>query len=196
MNCVEQITPPQRKIMKIIPTKIPEVLLIKPRVFKDERGFFMETYQERKMEDAGIVYKFVQDNHSRSTRGTLRGLHYQIENTQGKLIRVVSGEIYDIAVDIRRSSPTFGKWVGALLSEENHHQLWVPPGFAHGFYVVSEIADVLYKATDFYNPRAERCIIWNDTDLDIQWRVPVGEKPVLSPKDLKGSSFKNAEVFD
>ena len=182
--------------MEIIPTKIAEVLLIKPRIFNDERGFFMETYQEKKMIKGGISYNFVQDNHSRSMQGTLRGLHYQIENAQGKLVRVVLGEIYDVAVDIRRTSPTFGKWVGALLSEENRHQLWIPPGFAHGFYVISESADVLYKATDFYNPTAERCIVWNDKKLGIDWHIPSGEKPVLSPKDLKGSLFKNAEVFD
>lgn len=156
----------------------------------------METYQGIKMKEGGIPHTFVQDNHSRSTRGTLRGLHYQIDNPQGKLVRVSSGEIYDVAVDIRRSSLTFGKWVGAFLSEKNHDQLWVPPGFAHGFYVISESADVLYKATDFYNPAAERCIIWNDEILGIQWNIPEGEKPVLSPKDLEGKAFKNAEVFD
>ncbi len=182
--------------MEFIKTDIPDVLLIKPRVFNDDRGFFMETFQTNKMKTGGIVYNFVQDNHSRSKRGTLRGLHYQIDNVQGKLVRVTSGEIYDVAVDIRRSSPTFGKWVGAFLSAENKHQLWVPPGFAHGFHVLSESADVLYKATDFYNPKAERCIIWNDEDLGVDWHIPNGEKPVLSSKDLEGSSFKNAEVFD
>ena len=183
-------------MMKIVKTDIPDVLLIKPRVFTDERGFFMETYQLKKMAKGGIHHEFVQDNHSRSTRGTLRGLHYQIDNIQGKLVRVTSGEIYDVAVDIRKSSPTFGKWIGVFLSEENKHQLWVPPGFAHGFYVVSGSADVLYKATDYYNAGAERCIIWNDNSLDIQWEIPKGEKPVLSPKDLEGKSFSSAEVFD
>jgi len=182
--------------MDIIQTDIPDVLLIAPRVFNDERGFFMETYQLKKMEAGGIQAVFVQDNHSRSTQGTLRGLHYQINNAQGKLVRVVSGQIYDVAVDIRRASPTFGKWVGAFLSDENHHQLWVPPGFAHGFYVISETADVLYKATDFYNPAAERCIIWNDETLGVQWQIPEGKMPVLSAKDLSGKPFKKAEVFD
>lgn len=182
--------------MEIIQTDIPDVLLIKPQVFKDKRGFFMEIYQLKKMNKGGIHFEFVQDNHSRSTRGTLRGLHYQIENPQGKLVTVVSGEIYDVAVDLRRSSPTFGKWVGASLSEENHYQLWVPPGFAHGYYVISESADVLYKATDFYNPAVERCIIWNDKNLGIEWKIPKGEKPVLSPNDSNGKLFKEAEVFD
>ena len=182
--------------MEFTQTNIPDVVLIKPRVFDDDRGFFMETYQVEKMKEGGIPYAFVQDNHSCSTRGTLRGLHYQINNAQGKLLRVTSGEIYDVAVDIRRSSPTFGKWVGAFLSEENKHQLWIPPGFAHGFYVISESADVLYKATDFYNPAAERCIIWNDEELGIQWGIPEGEKPVLSPKDLNGVFLRNAEVFE
>lgn len=182
--------------MDIIQTDIPDVLLIVPRVFNDDRGFFMETYQRQKMEEGGIQAVFVQDNHSRSTRGTLRGLHYQINNVQGKLVRVVSGQIYDVAVDIRRASPTFGQWVGAFLSDENHHQLWVPPGFAHGFYVISDAADVLYKATDFYNPAAERCIVWNDKTLGVRWQIPEGETPVLSAKDLAGKSFKKAEVFD
>ena len=182
--------------MEFIKTDIPDVLLIKPRVFDDDRGFFMETFQVNKMREYGIVHDFVQDNHSSSKYGTLRGLHYQIDNTQGKLVRVASGEIYDVAVDIRKSSPTFGQWIGAFLSAKNKHQLWVPPGFAHGFYVISERADVLYKATDFYNPKAERCIIWNDKNIGINWHIPDGEKPVLSAKDLKGSSFKNAEVFD
>ncbi len=182
--------------MEFIQTDIPDVLLVKPRVFDDDRGFFMETFQANKMRTGGIAHDFVQDNHSRSKRGTLRGLHYQIDNVQGKLVRVTSGEIYDVVVDMRKSSPTFGKWVGAFLSAENKQQLWVPPGFAHGFHVLSESADVLYKATDFYNAKAERCIIWNDEDLGIEWHVPEGEKPVLSSKDLEGSSFKNAEVFD
>ncbi len=182
--------------MEFIKTDIPDVLLIKPRVFNDDRGFFMETFQINKMRERGIVQNFVQDNHSSSKRGTLRGLHYQIDNTQGKLVRVTTGEVYDVAVDIRRSSPTFGKWVGAFLSAENKQQLWVPPGFAHGFYVLSERADFLYKVTDFYNADAERCIMWNDEDLGVDWHIPDGEKPVLSAKDLEGSSFKNAEVFD
>ena len=182
--------------MRFVQTDIPDVLLIKPHVFKDKRGFFIETFQQKKMSKGGIHHDFVQDNHSCSTLGTLRGLHYQIDNPQGKLVRVVSGEIYDVAVDIRRSSPTFGKWVGTSLSEDNHYQLWVPPGFAHGFYVISKSAEVLYKATDFYNPAAERCIIWNDDSLGIQWQIPEGEEPFLSQKDLEGLAFRNAEVFD
>jgi dTDP-4-dehydrorhamnose 3,5-epimerase len=181
--------------MEFIRTEISEVLLIKPRVFHDDRGFFMETFQAKKMKEGGIPYEFVQDNHSRSKRGTLRGLHYQIFNTQGKLVRVASGKIYDVAVDLRKSSPTFGHWVGAFLSAENKHQLWVPPGFAHGFYVLSERADVLYKATDFYNPEAERCLLWNDATLNIDWKIPSGSIPVLSAKDLNGKKLQEAEVF-
>ncbi len=181
--------------MEFIQTKIPDVLLVKPRVFEDDRGFFMETFQVEKMRDGGIDDAFVQDNHSSSKRGTLRGLHYQINNTQGKLVRVVYGEIYDVAVDIRKSSPTFGKWVGAFLSAKNKYQFWVPPGFAHGFYVLSEKTEVLYKATDIYNAQAERCIMWNDESLGINWHIPDGENPILSSKDLEGSSFENAEVF-
>ena len=182
--------------MEFIQTNITDVLLIKPRVFDDDRGFFMETFQTEKMNQGGIHHNFVQDNHSSSKKGTLRGLHYQINDVQGKLVRVTLGEIYDVAVDLRKSSATYGKWVGVLLSEENKHQLWVPPGFAHGFYVLSEKADVLYKATDYYNPKAERCIIWNDETLGIEWHIPKGNKPVLSSKDLEGKSFKNAEVFE
>ncbi len=182
--------------MEILKTQIPHVVLVKPRVFQDERGFFMETFQQMKMDEGGIKQDFVQDNHSRSKKNTLRGLHYQIKNAQGKLIRVVNGEIFDVAVDIRRSSPTFGQWVGVILSAENKYQLWVPPGFAHGFYVISDFADVLYKATDFYNPQGERCIIWNDKTLDIDWGIPAGETPFLSPKDQQGTLFEKAEVFE
>jgi dTDP-4-dehydrorhamnose 3,5-epimerase len=182
--------------MEIIKTNIPDVLLIKPRVFEDKRGFFMETFQADKMKEAGINHRFVQDNHSRSMQGTLRGLHYQIDNVQGKLVRVAIGKIYDVAVDIRKSSPTFGKWIGVILSAENKNQLWVPPGFAHGFYVISESADVLYKATDFYNASAERCILWNDKVLDIDWHLVEGVEPILSVKDLEGKSLENAEVFN
>ena len=182
--------------MEIIKTNIPDVLLLKPRVFEDKRGFFMETFQTEKMKAAGINHRFVQDNHSRSMRGTLRGLHYQIDNVQGKLVRVAIGKIYDVAVDIRKSSPTFGKWIGVILSAENKNQLWVPPGFAHGFYVISESADVLYKATDFYNASAERCILWNDKVLDIDWHLVEGVEPILSVKDLEGKSLENAEVFN
>lgn len=180
--------------MDVTPTEIPEVVLIEPKVFGDDRGFFFESYNKQAFIDkAGVNLTFVQDNHSRSAKHVLRGLHYQIEQAQGKLIRVVVGSIYDVAVDIRRSSPTYGQWVGRLLSAENKHQLWVPPGFAHGFVVVSEVAEVLYKATDFYAPQHERSILWNDPDIGINW--PLSEDPVLSQKDLAGQSFKDAEVY-
>jgi dTDP-4-dehydrorhamnose 3,5-epimerase len=182
--------------MKFIRTKIPEVLIIEPQVFEDSRGFFMETYQAEKFAQEGIGSDFVQDNHSRSTQSTLRGLHYQIRHAQGKLVRVVTGEIFDVAVDIRRSSPSFGRWVGARLSAQNKHQLWVPPGFAHGYYVISERAEVLYKATEFYDPKAERCIVWNDPTLNVTWPVAPGILPILSPKDLAGKLFKEAELFE
>ncbi|MGF1536320.1 MAG: dTDP-4-dehydrorhamnose 3,5-epimerase [Elainellaceae cyanobacterium] len=180
--------------MDVTPTEIPEVILIEPRVFGDDRGFFFESYNERAFVDKiGINLSFVQDNHSRSAKHVLRGLHYQIEQPQGKLVRAVVGSIYDVAVDIRRSSPTYGQWVGRLLSAENKHQLWIPPGFAHGFLVVSDVAEVLYKATDFYAPQHERSILWNDPDVDIRW--PLSEDPVLSKKDMAGQSFKSAEVY-
>lgn len=181
--------------MEIIPTNIPDVLLIKPRVFEDERGFFMETYHAEKMKVGGIDAEFVQDNHSRSQKGTLRGLHYQVENVQGKLVRVGIGAILDVAVDLRKSSSTFGQWVGVILSDENKHQLWVPPGFAHGFYVLSEYADVLYKATDIYNPKGERCLLWKDPTVGVDWQIPEGEMPILSEKDKKGLLFDDVEVF-
>jgi dTDP-4-dehydrorhamnose 3,5-epimerase len=182
--------------MEFIRTDIPEVIVIKPRVIEDQRGFFMETYQTQQFAGAGISSLFVQDNHSSSTRSTLRGLHYQIRHVQGKLVRVVVGEIFDVAVDLRRSSPTFSRWVGIQLSAANKHQLWVPPGFAHGFYVVSEWADVLYKATDYYDPSAERCILWDDPMLKVTWPVAAGKIPILSPKDLSGKLFKEAEIFE
>jgi dTDP-4-dehydrorhamnose 3,5-epimerase len=181
--------------MKIIYTEIPDVLIIEPRVFGDDRGFFYESYNERKWRElTGLDTKFVQDNHSLSLRGVLRGLHYQIRQTQGKLVRVVSGEIFDVAADIRRSSHTNGKWVAVRLSAENKRQLWVPEGFAHGFLVLSESAEVLYKATDYYAPEYERSIIWNDPDLAINW--PLKGEPVVSPKDSKGLLLKDAEVFE
>jgi len=181
--------------MKIIYTEIPDVLIIEPRVFGDDRGFFFESYSERKWRDlTGLETRFVQDNHSLSLRGVLRGLHYQIRQTQGKLVRVVSGEIFDVAADIRRSSHTYGKWVAVRLSAENKRQLWVPEGFAHGFFVLSESAEVLYKATDYYAPEYERSIIWNDPDLAINW--PLKGEPVVSPKDSKGLLLKDAEVFE
>jgi dTDP-4-dehydrorhamnose 3,5-epimerase len=182
--------------MDFFQTDIPGIIVIKPRVFEDSRGFFMETYQSQKFSEAGIDSNFVQDNHSRSTQFTLRGLHYQIRHAQGKLVRVVVGEIYDVAVDIRRSSPTFGKWIGIFLSAREKRQLWVPTGFAHGFYVVSEWAEVLYKATDTYDPQAERCIKWDDPQLNITWPIAPGTSPVLSPKDLAGTPFKEAEMFE
>lgn len=181
--------------MEIIPTEIPEVLIFKPKVFGDDRGFFMESFNRRNwLGMTGLHYDFVQDNHSRSGRGVLRGLHYQIRQPQGKLVRVVSGEVFDVAVDVRRSSPTFGAWAGARLSGENRLQLWIPPGFAHGFLVLSEKADFLYKATDYYAPEHERTIIWNDPELGIAW--PDGIIPELSGKDAAAPMFKDAEVFD
>jgi dTDP-4-dehydrorhamnose 3,5-epimerase len=181
--------------MEFVPTDIPEVVLIRPKVFGDPRGFFFESWEERKFAAAGLDLKFVQDNHSRSARNILRGLHYQIQQTQGKLVRVATGTVYDVAVDIRRSSPTFGRWVGVTLSEENHHMLWVPPGFAHGFVVLSESADFIYRCTDFYAPAYERAIRWNDPDLKIAWPLPEGEEPVLSAKDAVAPRFRDAEYF-
>lgn len=181
--------------MNIIATEIPEVLIIEPRVFGDDRGFFLESFNERTFtEKTGINTQFVQDNHSRSAKNVLRGLHYQIQQTQGKLLRVVAGEIFDVAVDIRKSSPTFGKWVGCLLSGENKRQFWVPAGFAHGFLVVSDSADVLYKTNDYYAPQYERSILWNDPDIGIDWPLD-GASPILSAKDEAGQLLKSAEVF-
>ena len=181
--------------MKVTPTSIPEVLVIEPKVFGDARGFFYESFNGNVFDTAvGRHIDFVQDNHSRSSKGVLRGLHYQIKQPQGKLVRVTRGSVFDVAVDIRRSSATFGKWVGVELSEENHKQLWVPEGFAHGFVVLSETADFLYKTSDFYAPAHERCILWDDADLKIQW--PAGLQPQLSAKDAKGQLLSQAEVFD
>lgn len=181
--------------MKATPQSIPEVILFEPKVFGDERGFFFESFNHARFEEAvGRPVKFVQDNHSKSTKGVLRGLHYQVQQAQGKLVRVVQGEVFDVAVDIRRSSPTFGKWVGAHLTAENKHQLWVPEGFAHGFVVLSETAEFLYKTTDYYAPSHERSILWNDPDLGIQWRFE-GE-PNLSAKDQAALLLKSAEIFD
>jgi dTDP-4-dehydrorhamnose 3,5-epimerase len=181
--------------MEFEPTEIPEVVLIRPKVFGDPRGFFFESWEERKFAAAGLDVKFVQDNHSRSARNILRGLHYQIQHPQGKLVRVVTGAVYDVAVDIRRSSPTFGRWVGVTLSEENRHMLWVPPGFAHGFLVLSESADFLYRCTDFYAPPHERAIQWNDPDLKVAWPLPAGVAPLLSAKDAVAARFRDAEYF-
>ncbi|MEL6813819.1 MAG: dTDP-4-dehydrorhamnose 3,5-epimerase [Cyanobacteria bacterium J06598_3] len=187
--------------MQITQTKIPEVLVIEPRVFPDERGFFLESFNQRAFDEAiggptaNSHYTFAQDNHSSSSANTLRGLHYQVKNVQGKLVRTVVGSIYDVAVDIRKGSPTFGKSVGKILSAENKKQLWIPPGFAHGFYVLSEVAEVLYKATDFYSPEHERSIAWNDPALKIQWPT-AGQTPMLSAKDAAGSPFNQADVID
>ena len=181
--------------MQFIRTQIPNVILIEPKVFSDERGFFLESYQKERFAEAGIDADFVQDNHSRSQQGTLRGLHYQIQQPQGKLVRVVAGAIFDVAVDIRRHSPTFGKWMGDYLSAENKRMLWVPPGFAHGFYVTSLEAEVLYKATDYYAPQWERSIIWNDPVININWPID-DAPPVLSAKDASGKLFAEAEVFE
>jgi dTDP-4-dehydrorhamnose 3,5-epimerase len=180
--------------MHVVPTEIPDVLLVEPKVFGDARGFFMESYNKRVLAAHGITAEFVQDNHSRSAKGVLRGLHYQIQQPQGKLVRVTAGEVFDVAVDIRRGSPTFGKWVGFNLSAENNRIAWIPPGFAHGFLVLSEYADFLYKTTDYYAPEHERCIAWNDPDINIHW--PLQGDPVLSKKDLAGSRFQNAELLE
>jgi len=182
--------------MKFINLEIPDLILIEPKIVGDERGFFLESYQKQRFMDAGIPDDFVQDNHSSSQGNVLRGLHYQIRQPQGKLIRVIVGEIFDVALDIRRSSLTLGKWVGMYLSAENKQQLWVPPGFAHGFYVTSEYAEVLYKATDYYAPQWERAILWNDPEIGIQWPLKTGESPILSQKDKDGSPFAEAEIFD
>jgi dTDP-4-dehydrorhamnose 3,5-epimerase len=180
--------------MKVTQTAIPEVLILEPKVFGDSRGFFMESFNARTFREVtGLDVDFVQDNHSRSGRGVLRGLHYQLQQPQGKLVRVVRGAVHDVAVDVRRNSPTFGQWVGAELSEDNNRQFWVPPGFAHGFVVLSESADFLYKTTDYYAPQHERCIMWNDPAIGIDWHFD-GE-PLLSAKDREGKPLAEAEVF-
>jgi dTDP-4-dehydrorhamnose 3,5-epimerase len=181
--------------MKCLPTALADVLLIEPTVFRDERGFFLETFQARKYAEAGIPSGMVQDNYSGSVHGTLRGLHYQIQQPQGKLVSVVVGEIFDVAVDLRRSSPTFGRWVGTRLAAEDRRQLWIPPGFAHGFYVASAWAEVAYKVTDFYNPAYERTLIWNDPEVGIAWPQAADTKPLLSAKDARGSRLRDAELF-
>lgn len=180
--------------MQVTRTTLPEVLVIEPKVFGDDRGFFFESFNERTFaEKTGLRVHFVQDNHSRSAQSVLRGLHYQIRQPQGKLVRVTVGEIYDVAVDLRRSSPTFGKWAGVALSAANHRACWIPAGFAHGFLVTSDHAEVQYKTTDYYAPEHERCIAWNDRDLAISW--PLKGEPILSPKDRAGLPLKEAEVF-
>lgn len=180
--------------MKVTKTAIPEVLILEPKLFGDERGFFFESFNARDFHNAtGLDVTFVQDNHSRSTKNVLRGLHYQLQHPQGKLVRVIAGEVFDVAVDIRKNSPTFGQWVGGYLSAENKKQLWVPAGFAHGFVVLSKDAEFLYKATDYYAPEYERCIRWDDPEIGIDW--PLSEEPVLSAKDLNGTALCDAELF-
>ena len=174
---------------------IPDIILIEPQVFGDHRGFFMETFRNDEFEKAVAPMAFVQENHSKSKQGILRGLHYQVKQPQGKLVRVISGEVFDVAVDIRQSSPFFGKWIGAILSAENKKMLWVPPGFAHGFYVISKEAEFMYKCTDYYAPEHERSIKWNDPDLSIDWPLIPDTEPLLSPKDEAGVSLKAAEVY-
>ena len=181
--------------MKVIPTTSPDVLILEPKVFGDDRGFFFESYNKKSFENiTGVKTDFVQDNHSRSAHGVLRGLHYQIQQPQGKLVRVSHGEVLDVAVDLRKSSPTFGEWVSVLLSSDNKRQLWVPPGFAHGFVVLSNNAEFLYKTTDYYAPEHERCIRWDDAELGIDWQLK-GE-PLVSDKDARGVSFQQADVFE
>ncbi|MEZ5570684.1 MAG: dTDP-4-dehydrorhamnose 3,5-epimerase [Halioglobus sp.] len=182
--------------MKFIPTPLQDVFLLEPRVFGDARGFFVETWNEQTFHAAGFDLSFVQDNHSRSPRGILRGLHFQMQHTQGKLVRVVAGEVFDVVVDLRRNSPTLGQWYGVTLSDENQHMLWVPPGFAHGFYVTSEYADFLYKCTDFYHPASEKTLAWNDPTLAIDWPVPAGQTPQLSAKDAQGEAWDEIPLFD
>jgi len=180
--------------MIVTPTAIPDVFLLKPKVLEDNRGFFFESFNQKAFNQAiGQNVQFVQDNHSCSAKGVLRGLHYQIQQPQGKLVRVTRGSVFDVAVDIRKSSATFGQWVGAELSQDNHHQIWVPAGFAHGFVVLSEYADFLYKITDYYAPEYERCIAWNEPDIDINW--PINYEPQLSVKDQQGALLNSAELF-
>ena len=181
--------------MDVIETSIPDVKLLKPKVFGDERGFFMESYNKQTLAELlGLDVEFVQDNHSRSSKNVLRGLHYQLKQAQGKLVRVVAGEVFDVAVDLRRSSPTFGQWAGAILSATNHHQFWVPAGFAHGFVVLSDTADFMYKTTDYYAPEYEKCIRWDDPTIGIDW--PFEGEPSLSDKDKQGVAFEQAATYD
>ena len=179
--------------MKVTPTELPEVLLLEPKVYGDERGFFFESYNRRTLVDAGLDAEFVQDNHSRSARGVLRGLHYQIEHAQGKLVRVVAGEVFDVAVDLRRSSPRFGRWSAAMLSAENRQMLWIPPGFAHGFMVVSAAAEFLYNTTDYLYPQHERTLLWSDPALGIRW--PLSGPPLVAAKDAAGRTLAQADVY-
>jgi|SRR5580704_4060209 dTDP-4-dehydrorhamnose 3,5-epimerase len=189
-----QATRPAVDALKKIPTSLPEVFVLEPRVFGDERGFFFESYNQQNMLKVGIADTFVQDNHSSSSRNVLRGLHYQLKHPQGKLVRVVEGEVLDVAVDMRKISPNFGRWEAVRLSGENKRMLWIPVGFAHGFRVLSEKAHVLYKATDFYSPEHERTILWSDVDLKINWELDT--EPIVSSKDQQGVAFRNSESFD
>ena len=182
--------------MKVSATSIPEVLIIESQVHRDERGFFRETYHEQRYVEAGIPHRFVQDNHSGSHQGTLRGLHYQVRQAQGKLVYVLVGEVHDVAVDLRSSSPTFGQWVGWRMSAESNLQLWIPKGFAHGFYVLSEWAEVVYKVTDFYAPEWDRTLIWNDPEVGIEWPLRAGQPPSLSAKDAQGKRLHELELFE
>ena len=181
--------------MEFSATHIPDIIVIEPVVYGDSRGFYMDTWQEEKYADAGIDANFVQDSHSRSSFGALRGLHYQVSRAQGKLVRVIQGEVFDVAVDIRKSSPTYGQWVGEVLSADNRKLLWIPPGFAHGFLVLSESADFEYRLTDFYAPQHQRTIRWDDPDLAIRWPLGDGQKPLLSEKDRAGVFLNDAEVY-
>lgn len=181
--------------MIVFTTRLPDVKILRPQVFGDDRGFFMETFRDSEFREKVADVTFVQDNHSRSAKGVLRGLHYQIRHPQGKLVRVIAGEVFDVAVDIRRYSPDFGKWTGAVLSAKNKEMLWVPPGFAHGFYVLSDSAEFVYKCSDYYEPEHERVILWSDPAIDIQWPMEGKETPLLSPKDLAGVNLEGAEVF-
>ena len=181
--------------MKVTPTAIPDVLIIEPKVFGDARGFFYESFNQKAFNEAtGTNYQFVQDNHSRSAKGVLRGLHYQIQHPQGKLVRVTLGAVFDVAVDMRRNSPNFGKWVGKLLSAENHCQLWIPPGFAHGFVVITDSAEFLYKTTDYWHPEFERSLLWNDAIVGVEW--PIQGEPQLAEKDARGLRFEDADVYE
>jgi dTDP-4-dehydrorhamnose 3,5-epimerase len=181
--------------MEFEPTAIADVVLVRPRTFGDARGHFFESWEERKFAAAGLELRFLQDNQNLSARHVLRGIHYQLRRPQGKLVRVVTGAVFDVAVDLRRSSPTFGQWVGAELTQDNHHMLWVPPGFGHGFVVLSESAHFLYKCTDFYAPEDERAIAWNDAELKIDWRLPAGVQPILSARDTAAKRFRDAEYY-
>ena len=182
--------------MEFIRTKIPDIILIKPKVFGDDRGFFMETYRKEEFTEAGISMPLVQDNHSRSKKGVLRGLHFQVQPVQGKIVRVILGEVYDVSVDLRRSSPTFKHWVGINLSKKNKYQVWIPPGFAHGFYVLSEWAEVVYKVTDYWAPEGEKTLSWNDPDVSVDWPLNDANKPILSNKDNQGTLLREMNESD